>query len=67
MKLQIFIIDENDDKILVDKTYRIAENNSPFPELQDIVDDAYARLIEKQEDEIKVEAERLIKQDKAES
>lgn len=67
MKLQIFILDDNDDRVIIDRRYAIIEGNAPEINLQEIVNDAISYTTVNSEDEINLEAKRLIQQDKAES
>ena len=64
MNLQIFILTGEEDRVILDRRYVIVAGKAPDINLQDIVDDAvgYAK-----EDEMNLEAKRLIQQDKAES
>ncbi len=67
MKIQIFILDGHEDRVLIDRRFAVIDGNAPRINLQDIVDDAVKQVTKKKVDAMELEARRLIAQDKENS
>jgi hypothetical protein len=66
MKIQIFV-ETGEGEILIDRTFMVIDERAPDINIQEIVDDAIKHERMLLEDEVKVEAQRLVEQDKAQS